>query len=118
MNGITIITETHISLEVVNQINDHLDKGIPFIIYDDKDHYLRCYPMQRRIRFYANGECGSEEQFDSSENLSARIQAGLLIYKNFFSLQDEAPKIQQGNGAMKLIEEPETDAVEYEEDKL
>lgn len=118
MMKLTIISDIAISLDVVNQLNDHLEKGIPFIVYDDKEHYMRCYPMQRRIRTYTGGECAGEEQFDSTENFVARLQTGLLVYKNFFSLEDEAPKVHQVNSGVKLIEEPAADNIEYEEDKL
>jgi hypothetical protein len=115
---LTVISDMEISLDVLNQINDHLEKGIPFILYDSKDQYMRCYPMQRRIRIYANGECAVEDQLSDAETFVIRIQSGLMLYKNFFSLVDEAPKIHHGNGETKLIEEPEMDGMEYEEDKL
>lgn len=120
---LTVISDIEISLDVVNQINDHLEKGIPFILYDNKDHYMRCYPMQRRIRIYANGECAVEDQLSDAETFVIRIQSGLMLYKNFFSLVDEAPKTYKNDITvleenLVVIEEPQSEIIEYEEDKL
>jgi hypothetical protein len=115
---LTVISDMEISLDVLNQINDHLEKGIPFILYDNKDHYMRCYPMQRRIRIYANGECAVEDQLSDAETFVIRVQSGLMIYKNFFSLVDEAPRSLPGKPGIMLIDDDQTNETEYEEDKL